>query len=191
MNFFRLQVGSTFVKWGSGTRFAQIRCPDNPGHARSGDRMGKLSLDVTSSIITDFSDTPIEIVLTDRALSVLCNEGLTGFEPYPAEIRAVAPGIDLESLPRLWEVRVRGDGGRPHPDSGISVRYKCEACGLVRYTEPSRGLLVDPTHYDGSDIFTLTGFPGYKLVSRRFVETVLRHNLTNTSFLESLKIRPG
>jgi hypothetical protein len=94
-----------------------------------------------------------------------------------------------ESVPKLWEFVVTGDGGFSHPDSGVKLKYDCQACGLVRYSAYEHGIVIDEDAYDGSDFFAVKEYPAYVLVNEKAKAVIESHGLTGPNFVESSKLQ--
>lgn len=191
MAFYKLQVGRArkFVEGASLNDWESIVCEAEPGHQRAGRRSTDLFLDVLTWNVVDFSSTMLsDIVITDRALTILREAGLTGFQVRKTEVEGLPAGVRRSALPSLWEFVVIGSGGPAHSASGIVNLYKCDACGLVRYAAFEHGLLVNESTYDGSDFFTVAEYPKYVLASRRAKAAIQSAGLTNVEFVESSKL---
>jgi len=67
--------------------------------------------------------------------------------------------MGTDSLPKVWELEVQGRGGNAHPDSGIRLLYVCPECGYNVYSSFQNGIIVDESQWDGSDFFTINGYP--------------------------------
>jgi len=101
--------------------------------------------------------------------------GLSGFEPLEVigtkrEYFTSRPKIILAKLDETA--------------SGVSY-YKaptCEHCGLGAIKSLDR-LVLDPTNWDGSDIFMATGAYNIKLVTNSFCKQVEQAKLTNFVFI--------
>jgi hypothetical protein len=132
-----------------------------------------------------------ECLVTDRVLQLFRQAGLASFEVRPVVIERVRR-LDkrrLEEIPTLWELVVTGRGGDARPESGIRVVYRCEACGLVRYSSYQNGILVDEEQWDGSDFFTVNGYPKYILVTERVKDLIMAHGLTNCVLIPAEALR--
>lgn len=191
MVFFELQIGRArkFLEGASSNDWEAVTCVKDPGHQRAGRRLTKLSLDIISRNVVDFSRTMLsDVVITDHALSALREAQLTGFEVRPTKIEGLPAAIKRSDLPKLWEFVVTGKGGLAHKASGIVKLLQCEACGLVRYSAYEHGIKVDESSYDGSDFFAVTEYPKYVLVSSRARAAIEHACLTNVKFVESSQI---
>src|ERR1051325_1366598 len=114
MAFHELQVSRErkFVEGASSNDWESVICARDPGHQRAGRRVTELFLDIVSWNVTDFSRTMLsDIVITDHALQVLNEAGLTGFHVEPTKVENVPGGVKRVDLPKLWEFVVTGDGG--------------------------------------------------------------------------------
>jgi hypothetical protein len=191
MPFYKLQVGSNrnFVEGAIQNEWESITCPKEPGHQRAGRRVTGLFLDVTSRDVADFSATLLsDIVITEHALRVLREAGLTGFQVQPTHIVELPDEVKRPDLPTLWEFVVTGKGGPAHKASGIVELGRCQGCGLVRYSAFEHGIVVDESTYDGSDFFTVLEYPRYVLASSNAKAVIEKAQLTNVTFIESSKL---
>lgn len=191
MHFFNLEIDRTrtFVEGSSANDWEAVRCSRNPGHQRAGRRVTDLFLDVVSRKVVDFSATMLsDVVITDRALKVLQDAGLTGFVVAPTKVTTLPAGLDSATIPRLWEFVVVGKAGPAHEDSGIVTLRRCDECGLVRYSAFSQGIVVNTATYDGSDFFVVEEYPKYILVSERAKSVIEAKQLTNVGFVESTQL---
>ena len=173
-----------------GNDWESISCPEDEGHRRAGRRITDLNIQVRSRKIVDFSWTMMsDVVITDRALHVLRNNRLTGFEVKPAIITSSRHRMDRQRLPKFWELIVIGQAGHANPDSGIYLKWKCEACGLVRYSAYENGIIVDEKNWDGSDFSYVVGYPKHILVTERTKNIIESNHLTNVVFTPSNKLK--
>lgn len=172
-----------------GNDWEGIVCPKEPGHQRAGRRITDLHIDIMSKKVVDFSTTFLsDIVISDNALKILEAAGLTGFRVKPTHIHKYPKGLDPSTVPKFWEFVAIGEGGLSHPESGIVLRHKCDACGLVRYSAYEHGIVVNEATYDGSDFFTVTEYPRHVLVTERAKKVIEGNGLTNVRFIESTKL---
>jgi hypothetical protein len=192
VRFFKLEIDRTrtFVEGSSANDWEAVRCSRNPGHQRAGRRINDLILDVVSRKVVDFSRTMLsDVVITDRALKVLQDAGLTGFVVAPTKVTTLPAGVESSTIPRLWEFVVVGQAGRAHEDSGIVTLRRCDECGLVEYSDFRQGIVVNSATYDGSDFFVVEEYPKYILVSARAKSVIEAKQLTNVGFVESTQLR--
>ena len=104
-----------------------IKCPREPGHQRGGKRLTPLSVFLPREFQRDFLWTwHSDCLISPRALHVLGEHELTGFETRPAVTR-------FKSLrtkaPEFLELRTVGWGGVAPEESGIKLTEYCESCG--------------------------------------------------------------
>ena len=65
-----------------------------------------------------------------------------------------------------------GRGGAS-PESGITMQYYCEACHRAKYTDPNHPeLMIDPSQWDGSDLFVIWPLPRFIFVTERVVDLI-------------------
>ena len=96
----------------------------------------------------------MDCLLTDKAVQVLRDAKLSGYELRPVSVRfSGTSDRDFDNW-RLWELVVTGWGGTAPASSGIRMVEQCAACKHVVYscfTQPNR--LVDANAWDGNDLF--------------------------------------
>ena len=185
MEFYRLQViGRNIVDYAEGNDWEGITCSIDKGHRRAGRRITELILQVTSPEILDFSLTFLsDIVITDRALQILRDEQLKGFEVKPARITTHPAGLDMKELPTLWEFLVTGWGGMASEKSGITLEKSCPACRHMEYAGLSNPkTLLSQREWDGSDFFFIWPMPRYCFVAEHAIEIIERRQLTGVRF---------
>ena len=180
------------AEWADSVELEKIVCPDYPGHQRPGERLTGLSIILPSPTIGDFAWTWYsDCLITDHVLHLFRQAGLSGFKTRPAEIEKVKRlGKECAaSIPRLWELVITGKGADARPESGIQVVYRCEACGMVRYSSYQNGILVNEEQWDGSDFFTVNGYPKFILVTERVKDLIITHQLTNCMLIPAEALR--
>jgi len=180
------------AEWADSVKLESIICPLYPGHRRAGRRLTDLTIILPSPRVGDFVWTWYsDCLITDWVLELFQRAGFTGFEVRPVTVERVKRlGKEgLEDIPRLWELVVTGRGGDARPESGIRVIYRCEACGLVEYSSYRNGILVDEDQWDGSDFFTVNGYPKFILVTERVKDLIIAHRLTNCALIPAEKLR--
>jgi len=113
-------------------------------------------------------------------LGLIRHANVTGFEVRPVTVshfkRRVAA---VPELPQLWELVVIGKGGDADPASGGELLTRCPVCDYTLYSSFKNGIIVDERLWDGSDIFTVNGYPRYYLVTERVRNLILSEKLTN------------
>ncbi len=60
---------------------------------------------------------------------------------------------------------------------------------MVRYSSYQNGILVDEAQWDGSDFFTVNGYPKHILVTERVKDLIIAHRLTNCVLIPAEKLR--
>jgi hypothetical protein len=182
------------AEWADEVHLERITCPVNPGHRRGGARIGDLVVILPSPRIGDFTWTWYsECLVTERVLHLFRESGCTGFDARPVlikKVKRVRKGTDI-SMPTLWELVVTGRGGDAHPRSGIRLFYTCEACGLKKYSSFRNGIIVDEEQWDGSDFFTVNGYPGFTLITERVRRLIQDHQLINCVLILSQELSWG
>lgn len=179
------------AEWTEDMDFEQLTCPLHPEkHMRAGDRIGDLHVVLPSPNVPDFLWTWYsECIMTERVRTHLDDAGTTGYEARPVTVGKVkyARKGTTPDIPELWELSVTGRGGDAHPDSGIRVLKKsiCEACGFVRHSSYRNGIIVDEKQWDGSDVFTVNGYPKLIIVSEKVKDIVVGNELVNCALVRS------
>jgi hypothetical protein len=180
------------AEWSDAVRLERIVCPVDPEHRRGGKRIGDLVIILPSPKIGDFVWTWYgECLMTDRVLNLFRKARFTGFAARPVTVERIkrVPRGGQTVVPVLWELAVTGKGGDPHPDSGIRVFKTCDACNLVRYSSYRNGIIVDEQQWDGSDFFTVNGYPKFTLVTERVKDLIVANGLTNCMLVPSSDLR--
>ena len=168
------------------------RCPNNPNHRHLVERSMDLHIVLPSPRVGDFVWTWYhDCLITDRVLALFRRESITGFRTRPVVVEKVKGrrGKAQEEVPRLWELVVIGRGGDARPESGIRIIYQCPVCGFTRYSSYRHGILVDEIQWDGSDIFTVNGYPKHILVTERVKNLIVREQLTNCALILARALR--
>jgi Protein of unknown function (Gmx_para_CXXCG) len=192
MNFQKLEISRRrkFIESASENDWDSIICSKDLGHRRAGRRLTDLFLDVLSWNVVDFSRTMLsDVVITDHALEVFRNAGLTGYTVEPIPLSKLPGDIDGSHIPPLWEFIPTGTAGAAHKDSGIIELHRCDVCGLVRHSSFKNGIVVNQETYDGSDFFTVLEYPKYILVSPRAKLAMEKSRLSNVTFQEAAKLQ--
>ena len=138
-----------------------------------------------------------DCIVTDRTLTLFKQAGFTGFESRPVTVEKIKrlsrKRTDEVIIPRLWELPIIGKGGEAAPESGIYPLYEIEDCYMKRFQYSSfrNGIIVDEANWDGSDFFTINGYPNFILASERVKELITDHQLTNCALIPSHKLEWG
>lgn len=159
-----------------------IKCPLNPGHRRGVPRE-KLDLAVPCPKPADFIfDWMSDCVVQSPVLRILTKNKITGFATRAARAAIEKTGANLD----VAELLVTGWAGMADDRSGVREKERCTGCGHIRYTgisDPRH--IVNPTTWDGSDIFMVWPMPKYRLVTQRFVEVVRNAGFSGISFVQA------
>jgi hypothetical protein len=138
-----------------------------------------------------------ECIVPDKTLALFKEANFTGYETRPVIIEKVK-GLKRKHreeapIPQLWELLIRGKGGDAAPESGIAPYQYEDSSGVVHsgYTSYRNGIIVDETNWDGSDFFTVNGYPKFLLVTDRVKEFIMDRQLTNCALIPSDKLRWG
>jgi hypothetical protein len=156
-----------------------IRCSYDPGHARAGQPSGLVSANLSKLAAgLDFVWTwSSEILVSDRAEAELRRAKITGFRTEPlASMKAT--GRILEGFKRL---AVTGWGGIAGSTRGVEVGEQCDVCGHVSYFAHSADV-IDPSAWNGEDVFFVWPFPKFVFVSQRFRDVVRSADLSGCVF---------
>ncbi len=183
------------AEWAEGVEFEQVTCPLAPQlHQHAGSRVGGLRVVLPSAKIADFTWTWYsEPIVTDRVAALFAEARLTGYRTKRVFVEKVKrpsrkPG---PPLPTLHELDVVGRGGDAHPLSGIRLLYECPGCGLRRYSSFREGIVVDQSGWDGSDFFTVNGYPKFILISEQAKKVIVGNKLVNCLVVRSRDLRWG
>lgn len=159
-----------------------------------------------SDVIGDFAwlGADDEVVVTQRVRIAL--EGrFRGFEFRSIEFwqdpklkrperitRRTKPRVWLPyEGPPLWDVWVTAWCHLDLERSGEILEKECSTCGKKIYKGPpfeERYLVVDPTSWDGSDIFHVHEYPRWIFCTEQVKEFIKQTGFTNVSFLEDGEI---
>jgi hypothetical protein len=158
-----------------------------------------LSIVLPSHRLGDFVWTyDSDCIVTERVLSLFRQIGFTGFVALPVTIEKVKgmrrKGAEELTVPPLWELAIQGKGGDAAPESGIRVLSEWENySGVMQplYSSFRNGIIVDEANWDGSDFFTVNGYPKYILVTERVKEFIIVHQLTNCALIPSHRLEWG
>jgi hypothetical protein len=136
-----------------------------------------------------------DCIVTGDTLSLFRQLGFTGFEARPVIVEKIKrlsrKRREEVTIPPLWELLIQGEGGDAAPESGIYPLYEIEDSGRFSYSSFRNGIIVDEANWDGSDFFTVNGYPKYTLVTERVKELIVAHQLTNCALIPSHKLEWG
>jgi len=136
-------------------------------------------------------------MVPDRTLALFREAGFTGFDTRPVIIEKInrfsRKRMEQVTVPSLWELPVIGKGGDAAAESGIYPLYEIDDCYMKRFQYSSfrNGIIVDEANWDGSDFFTINGYPKFILVTERVKELIINHQLTNCALTPSHKLEWG
>jgi hypothetical protein len=163
--------------------YEQITCPERKDHVRGGKRHGTVSVKGTPSVMkTDFVWAwGLDVLVSQRVVDIFAKHRVTGFEVKPAKV-----SYDRKSQgppPTLFELKVIGWGGLAASAAGPRLRYWCPYCGHKVYTiaDPSR--LIDPTRWDGSDLFFVWPWPAFRFVSDRLADILRQEQISGVKLI--------
>jgi hypothetical protein len=148
--------------------FDSVRCPLKPQTHVSLQRKGKLKIVLKHApgpevVKTLYSD----LLVQEHVLDYFKHLGLSGFQATPADARYRKRSFG--AAPTYFELRVTGFAGVAAPESGVTViDGPCEGCGRSTYSAASRPEhLIDLSHWDGSDFFTVWPYSKTIFVSEK------------------------
>jgi len=166
--------------------YDRISCPATDDHVMS-KRVGDLHVTAHPLGLRDFTWTWMsDLLISPKALALFERHHVTGFEvrrvvaeyPSPAKIKP----------PELYEVVVTGWGGLPAREAGLTAIESCPTCGYKKFSiaEPSR--LIDPTAWDGSDIFVVWPLPRHPFVTDRLAGIIRKEKLSGAKLVPAQEI---
>jgi hypothetical protein len=163
------------------------------GHPKAGLDQIDLTIILPSPDVGDFVWTWYsDCIVTAETLARFEEAGFTGFEVRPVIVEKVKSlGRKRRAevvIPSLWELMVTGKGGDAAPESGIHIIEGVGEPGAVIYSSFRNGIVVDEANWDGSDFFTVNGYPKYLLVTERVRELITAHGLTNCTLVPSREL---
>jgi hypothetical protein len=179
------------LDWSEGVEFESILCPDTWKHGRAGSRVGTLRVDISSLGVGDFMWTfASECLVTKKVLELFERHGISGFKTRPVSITEVG-SLGVGSSLALRELVPTGRGGDAHPASGVNILYEHEPCGLRIYSSFKSGIIVDARQWDGSDLFTVSGYPKFMIVTERVKDLIAQNRLTNCVLIRANDLEWG
>lgn len=186
MMFYKLTSGDKFEAYfAEGNDWEGIICPLDEGHQRAGNRITDLIIDLPSYKVPHFMRTLLsDWIITNEVANLFKEAGFSGYMLKPVIVNKVRRG-NKKDVPLLWELIVTGKGGDAHPKSGIKLKYECNACGHKVYTGFGKGLFIDESQWDGSDLFTVWPLPKFVLVTERVKEFIEKQKLTNCKLIQT------
>ncbi len=168
--------------------YQRITCPANPSHMPVRQRIGALWIELPSRPLADFEWTWVEdIFITQRGLDFLEENRVTGFETRPV-MKARYKRRSRGEPPPLFELAVTGWGGMAAPAAGIELTEFCPGCSHRVYTTADPSRLIDPTGWDGSDLFMVWPYPRYRFASDRLAEIIRQQRIPGVRLIPATEI---
>lgn len=139
-----------------------------------------LSIELYGSVLYDFvwTDSP-DLIISAGLVGLLTSSHLTGFAFRSVDVVAwwrtdpttqeTVDWLEREIAPKLFQMVVLGKGGSILSKNKSRIESACVVCGTIVYKPLEEGVWVDTTQWDGSDVFMMKEFPGYILVTERFL----------------------
>lgn len=116
----------------------------------------------------------LQCLISNHVLNLFREEGLTGFEVHPADVRLMFPHDPKEAV--FWQLTVTGWGGMAGPSSGIrTISHATRSDVYSHCTRPAA--IIDQKQWDGSDFFIVWPIPNYWWVSSRVAALLKRNKL--------------
>jgi hypothetical protein len=160
------------------------------GHPKAGLDQIDLTIILPSPDVGDFVWTWLsDCIVTADTLSLFKEAGFTGFEVRPVVVEKVK-GLGRKRrpevvMPSFWELVVMGKGGDAAPESGIHIIEGVGLPSVPVYSSFRNGIVVNEANWDGSDFFTINGYPKHRLVTERVKEFIMERGLTNCTLIPS------
>lgn len=155
-------------------------------------KFGDLAIKLPFRVLCDFESTwDARLVISERALQALKRHNVTGFDVRPVTARYRRP-IGVEPPP-LFELAVTGWGGIAAPAARVRLVAACRACKHREYTIADPTRVIDPSAWDGSDLFIIWPLPGFPFASDRLAKILRRERLSGVELLppSRISVKPG
>lgn len=125
-------------------------------------------------------------MISEKALRVLAQNGVTGFEVKAADVAFASRSMGTP--PRLFELIVTGWGGIAAPASGLRTTLFCPSCRRRVYevAQPSR--IIDPSEWDGSDLFVVWPLPRFRFCTARVARILQENRLSGVDLIPAADI---
>ena len=167
-------------------------CPATHRHNGRVKRTGKLQVAANARALKDFTWTWMtDLLISSKVLKVFEKHHVTGFDVSPVIWQS--PNAIEARPPELYEVIVTGWAGLPSPEAKLVVTRSCRACGDTNYSigEPSK--ILDPSAWDGSDLFMVWPFPRHPFASDRLASIIRQEKLSGVNLIppSAIEIAPG
>lgn len=180
-----------YVRWTNKVKLEQITCPKTRSHMRSGKRLTELTVLVPNNnndiIQTWYSD----LLINDTVVNLFSKNNVTGYNLNKVNIaRDLRKGKNAGQ--KLYELIVTGSGGNIHPFSGYKLIETCKDCGARKHKSFTKGLIVNESQWDNTDIFTVVEYHKYILVTQKVKDLIESNEITGCIFIpaEQFKIDP-
>jgi hypothetical protein len=112
------------------------------------------------------------LALSDYAIKVFQDAGITGWEPLPEKMRILRRGgAKSAKIPIYHEIIVTGRAGHISQLPTVVLTKVCKKCGTEDYSDPKGGISLKESLWDGSDVFEVEGFSEY-LASEKLAEVI-------------------
>ena len=115
-----------------------------------------------------------EIIVTERVIGIINENKITGVRFEKVKGVTVKRKKDVIFKQGLWELIVENEF-KADRKADIQLTEKCNVCDYEAYSPIRHGLIVDENEWDGSDFFTIIGYPLLRIVSER-VKTIFEKN---------------
>ena len=125
-----------------------------------------------------------ECLVQDSVVNLFEQHHVTGYALD--DVEASFERTAKRSIPRLRELLVRGWGGVAPAASGVKLleSQSCRECRHWVYsTFSDASKLVDPSAWDGDDVFMVWPLPRFIFVTNRVAELIRSNELTGASLL--------
>jgi hypothetical protein len=172
---------SQLADWSDSVHYEdKVSCPLDSGHSRPGRRSSPLNV-VLPSRPGDFIWTWMsECLVQDRVVDLFEQDRVSGYALSEGEASFKKPS--RLPPPRLRELLVRGWGGLAPSSSGVKLLESCPGCGHRVYsTFSSPSKLIDPSAWDGSDVFMVWPLPRFIFVTTRVAGLIERAEQTGAA----------
>jgi hypothetical protein len=169
-------------------KYERVECSADPSHIFSEQKIGELWVELPSRTLSDFEWTwNSDIFVTPHAVDVLQKNNVTGFETRPLG-KAVYKKRSRGEPPPLFELAVTGWGGMAARTAGVELVEFCPACRHRDYTIAEPSQLIDPSAWDGSDLFMVWPLPRYRFASNRLAEIIRSHPISGVRLIPANEI---
>lgn len=146
--------------------------------------------------LDDFPMTAPADVVTYKVVEAIRRAGLTGVDFIEPEFiragnhrKAVAELVRrCRDFYRPHGLLITGRGGSIVESSGLRLKSVCPACRRQRWTQPGRGLRIDPAQWDGSDFFRVEEYSPI-IITERAADVLNAAGLSNFKATPAESIR--